>query len=189
MNKIVLLCLCLASLWADRSGPYLGIGYGLSPYNNDGYYKDIGFTTVSDDRLKAFRVYGGAYINEYFSVELDYTDFDVSGAKNGSGQSIQNDFSAMSVSTLVHYPAWDKKIDWYAKFGAGEIRWKQSGAQHRADEAGGLLVGAGVGYRFMQRLTFKVGYDIFFFGLKDSLLEKEYNMDFELFYGAVEVQF
>ena len=189
MNKIILFCFCFVALWADRSGPYLGVGYGVSSYHHDRYYEDIGYPEVADERLKAFRIYGGAYINEYFSVELDYTDHDVSRASDTTGQSVENDFVALGVSTVVHYPTREKKLDWYAKFGAGEIRWKQSGPQNRADEAGALLVGAGVGYRLMPRLTLKAGYDIFFFGLKDSELDKEYNMDLEYFSGAVEVQF
>lgn len=178
MKYVLILVLFLSSLYADRDGgPYIGIGYGVSQYDSDGIYD-----TLKEDTSKSITVYGGAYINKYFSVELGHVNF-----ASSEGYILDNkqtlEFSLFSVSTLVHYPVWDDKLDFYAKFGAGEINY--------ANGSGFTFVfGIGTAVRFNDYLSLKFAYDKYPFGYdttSNNSADNEMNINY--IYSAIEIQF
>lgn len=168
-------------LFADRDGgPYIGVGYGSSKYNDDGLY-----TSLKSDKSNAATIYGGAYINKYFSVELGYSSFDA--WQNSKGYEIDNtqslSYSATTVSVLAHYAFFDDVLDFYAKGGVGEV--VTSGIS-----AGGFTItyGGGVGVRFTDWLGMKVAYDRYAFEYKD-IATGHHDMYIDFIYGALEFQF
>ena len=175
MKFILILAIFLTMLWADRDGgPYVGVGYGVSKYNSDGLYEEL-----KSDTSASTTIYVGAYINKYFSVELGHANFGSWEVDDSSSVS----YSALSVSTLVHYAFFDDILDFYAKFGVGEIN--VSGIS-----AGGFTFtyGGGVGVRFNEWLSMKVAYDRYTFEQSDSLTGN-YNMNIDYLYSALEFQF
>jgi opacity protein-like surface antigen len=177
-------------LVADRAGPYLGLGAGLSHYNDDGRLQSI-----DTDYTAAYRFYAGAFINKHLSVEIDYNYLKAFSATSESGNSVEEKFEVLTVAALAHYPVWEERIDWFAKFGAGELFWQETEAsQKQGDSTGTLMFGAGVGYRPVDRLTFNLGYDYYIFDLVSPVSQSDtstrrYEMGIGEIYLEVEVQF
>ena len=187
MKLLLILILTFTQLLADRDGgPYLGIGYGFGDYSDDKLYKE-----VKENTSESLTIYGGAYINKHLSVELAYVDFDAKGYGDGflvvdeTDQEKFISFSVMSISTLAHYAFFDDALDFYVRFGAGEVSSSAS-----SDEGFTMLYGAGVAYRFNKYIALKVAYDLYKIGLDtDADNSSEYKMTIEHIYSAIEVQF
>jgi len=180
--KIVLILLMLVGIVsADRDGgPYIGLGYGTSKYNNDGLYRSL-----KSDSSSSATIYVGAYINKYFSVELDYASFDA-WQKNG-GYEVDNtkkiSYSASTVNVLAHYAFFDDMLDFYAKGGVGQID-----AEGISASGFTITYGGGIGVRFTDWLGMKVAYDRYTFEYKDAITG-HHDMYIDFIYGALEFQF
>ncbi len=180
--KIILAILIFCSvLLADRDGgPYIGFGYGLSKFDDDSIYKEL-----KEDESTSMTVYGGAYINKYLSVELAYVDITAGKAYkavNASGVEEELSFSSLNVSTLAHYAFFDDVLDFYGKFGVGQMNATGVGTTGFT-----MLFGAGVGVRFSEMLSMKVAYDRYITDYEKSGAKHEMHLDFV--YTALEVQF
>ena len=180
--KIFLLFLVLAgNLWADRDGgPYVGVGYGVSKYYDDGLYTDF-----KNNKSGSMIVYGGAYINKHLSVEIDYASFDAwyidKGYEINDTKTIN--CGATTVNTLAHYAFFDDILDFYAKFGVGQL--DESGIK---DGGFTLSYGGGVDVRFNELFSMRVAYDRYTFEYKDRV-SGDYDLYIDFMYGAVEFQF
>ena len=168
---ILLLLFCVAE--AKRgAGPYLGGGYGSSTLKDDRYYD------LKEDTSNGYVLYGGAYINDYLSVELEYVTR--LHYRRQNKETITYKF--IDVNTQAHYPLWEKRIDLYAKFGAGYVYLGESGHT--------LVYGVGAAYRIDKRYAFRVGYDYFDFGVDntgDGTVDRKMAVGFA--FGSIEVQF
>ncbi len=173
MRFVLIVLLLLGVAEAKRgAGPYIGGGYGTSNLKDGGYY-DLQ-ESISDGYI----LYAGAYINDYLSVEFEYID-DLNYERQ-NGETITHKF--IDINTQAHYPFWEKRIDLYAKFGAGYVYLNDSGHT--------LLYGAGVAYRINEMYAVRVGYNYFDFGLddtKDGTVDEK--MAVGIFFGSFEVQF
>jgi hypothetical protein len=187
MKKAVLLAFLAVAAFAERSGPYAGIGYGLTSYDDGSYLAQSGYSQNLDDSSAGFRIYGGAYMNQYFSVEIDYTDFGDFTARDGGGNHLAEAFTALGVATLLHYPAYNDRIEWFAKIGVADMSWEESGAVARSNNAGAFFYGAGIGYRFLRDWMFKAGYERYSFDMRD--VSGHYDWNLGNAYVALEVQF
>ncbi len=169
----MILLLLVGVVEAERgAGPYVGGGYGVSKLKDDGYYD------LKDDGSNGYVLYGGAYINDYLSVEIEY----VANLqyKRQNGNVVTHKF--VDINTQAHYPVWDKKIDFYAKFGAGYVYMNASGHT--------LVYGAGSAYRINERYAIRVGYNYFDFGIDntgDGAINEK--MAVEFLFCSFEVQF
>ena len=186
MSKILKLFLLSAFIFtvlnADQKerdeGPYLGLGYGLGIYNDNNY-----FANKKDVQKASYGFYGGAYINKYLSIELDYMksgDFKVQ--ESVSNKSSFN-YSAVTVNALAHYPVLYDAFDLYAKFGAGESYTSLSNKDGSA-----LVVGAGVSYRIDDMFALRAAYDLYTFNY-ESDTRGRFNMNIQYVYAGIEVQF
>ncbi len=172
MKIFLTMIVLLSSLYADRDGgPYLGLGYG--EYTS----KDSNPSASKSENASSFiNAYAGAYINKHLSVELSYLrDYESNDASM--------EFTALSVSTLAHYPFYDDMFDIYAKFGASNI-----GIKNFEDDGFGFIYGAGFGYRLSDLIGFKIAYDRYDFKYKESL-DVSHGMTVDCVYGAMEFQF
>ncbi|WP_321777984.1 outer membrane beta-barrel protein [Sulfurimonas sp.] len=179
--KIILAILIFCSvLLADRDGgPYIGIGYGLSSYGDDGIYKEV--TESDSDTLV---LYAGAYVNKHLSVELGYVNFNQGGdykAVNDSNVEKSIAFNAMHVSTLVHYAFFDDSLDFYAKIGVGNMSASEGSSGFS------IVYGGGIGYRFSKMWSMKIAYDKYETDYKKGNLDKR--IDLGVVYSAIEIQF
>jgi hypothetical protein len=187
MKKLLLLCCISLLAFADRSGPYIGGAYGTTAFEDKGYYASQGYSDRVDDNSESFRIYGGAYINKYLSVEVDYTDFGDFKGTNALNQSLNESFTALGVSTVAHYPLYDDRIDTFLKIGVADMSWDESGALKRSDNTGALSFGLGAGYRFAEDYMLKIGYEFYSFELQDGSASYDWQIDH--FFAAFEVQF
>jgi len=186
-----LLFLLSNALYAERSGPYLGIGYGVGDVDDDGYFKDREYTDMKEKEPKALRLYAGAFINQYLSVELDYLSFDDVIAEDASGRQIKDSVAIFSAVAIAHYPLLDEKIDLFGRFGAGQVKGKESSEAGRDYNEAALLFGAGAGYRPVEFITLKLGYDRYLYDKTSALPDDDlkYSTVIDFFYVAFEVQF
>ena len=187
MKLVLIFLLFFTSLFASRDGgPYLGLGYGISQYYDNGFNDKI-----KDDLSQTLSLYAGAYINQHLSVELGYTDFDADGQGSGflvvDNSAIKKNisFSAITISTLAHYAFYDDTIDFYVRFGAGEITQNSL-----TGEGFTMIYGAGVSYRFNEYVSVKLALDTYQFGYdENSDKSSDYRMGLDNLYIAIEVQF
>ena len=181
MKIILSIILFCSLLLADRDGgPYIGLGYGLSKYDDDTVYKE-----QKIDDSESIIVYAGAYINKHLSVEVGYVDFNFEEsytAIDKANAEVSLNFSSINVSTLAHYAFFDDVLDFYGKFGVGE-------ASASGVDANGftMIYGGGIGVRFSDRLSMKVAYDRYIIDYNEGLIE--YEMHVDIAYAAFEVQF
>ena len=184
MRIVTVILLLSAVLFAQRSGPYIGVGYGVGFYDSDDRLK----YEESDITNSTLRFTLGAYINENFSVEMDYTHYDeFYGSYDGAD--VKESFSIIGVCALAHYPFYDDMFDIYGKIGAGQLFWNESHGRSNADSTGAYIFGGGLGYRYDEAIMIKIGYDLVSFGLDDKYREKGYDMLLEYFYTAFEYKF
>lgn len=173
MRFVVILLLFFSIAEAKRgAGPYLGGGYGSSTLKDGGYFD------VKEDSSNGYVLYGGAYINDYLSVELEYVT--ALKYKQYSEETITHKF--IDINTQAHYPLWERKVDLYAKFGAGYVYLNNSGHT--------LVYGAGAAYRIDERYALRIGYDYFDFGIDntgDGAVDKKIAVEF--LFASFEVQF
>jgi len=181
LKKILVVLLLVTSLFADRDGgPYIGVGYGSSKYNDDGLYDDIKSNTSA-----SATIYGGAYINKYFSVELGYASFDAWKKKEGYeiDENKKVKCSSATVSVLAHYAFFDDMLDFYAKGGVGKM--DMSGISSSGFD---MVYGGGIGFRLNEWFGIKAAYDRYDFEYKNKE-DKKYKMKIDYVYAAIEVQF
>lgn len=180
--KIILSILLFCSvLLADRDGgPYIGFGYGVSEFFDDGVFKE-----VNKDSSDTMIFYVGAYINKYLSVELAKVEFNSGNsyeAVDNSNQDATLTFSSLNVSTLAHYAFFDDSLDFYAKFGVGEMDAKGVGSTGFT-----MVYGVGVGYRVTDVISVKLAYDNYDIDYQENTTER--TMNIKLMYSAIEYQF
>jgi len=167
---------------ADRAGPYLGAGMGISSYDDGGY-----LAAVQNSNVPQYRVSAGAFINENLSVALDYALFDPFDGETDFGGIANEHFQVFSANVYGHYPILNDRLDLYAKFGAGQIFWDETGAQKHSSNAGVLIYGLGVGLRPTPMWTVNLGYDFYSFGMDNNT--SSYNMSLGSAYLEFQVQF
>ena len=183
MKYIIVLVLLFSSIYADRDGgPYIGIGYGTSTYNDGGYY-----SAFKEDESDASSFYLGAYINKHLSVEFNYADFTsydkTDGFEISDTKSLK--FYFKNFSTLAHYAFYDDLWDFYIKLGVGEL------TQGDLDiEAYSSVVGVGTSIRYNEMISVKIAYDRYAFGYdQNNNNSVDYDMNIDYFYTALEFQF
>jgi opacity protein-like surface antigen len=188
---LALLFLLSSALYADRSGPYLGIGYGIGEIDDDNYFKERSYSQIKEKEPEALYLYAGAFINENLSVELDYVTFGDVIAENASHNQLKDSVSIFSAVAVAHYPVFDDRIDLFVRFGAGQVKGTEKGDEKRNYNEAALLFGAGAGYRPADFLTFKLGYDRYVYDKKSALTDDDtkYSTVIDFFYAAFEVQF
>ncbi len=176
--SIVIFC---TVLFADRDGgPYIGLGYGVSQYDDDSVYKE-----KKIDDSTSYNIYGGAYINKHLSVELGYVDFNSGDAYRVVDEQDNEkalSFSSINVSTLAHYAFFDDILDFYGKFGVGQISASGIGTSGFT-----MIYGAGIGVRFSEMFSMKIAYDIYMIEYAQELEDKKMHIGFA--YTALEIQF
>lgn len=184
MIRAVLSCLLLfGMLEADRDGgPYIGLGYGVSKFNDDALFPNQE-TKANQSAL----FYAGAYINKHLSVELNYTSFNAFGINDGYRVEDQKYISghALGVSTLAHYAFFDDRLDFYARFGVADLTLSEFGS-------GGFsfLVGAGTSWRVNDWFALRLAYEQYQFDYdadSNNVVDRHFSIDY--IYTGMEFQF
>ncbi|WP_373070449.1 outer membrane beta-barrel protein [Sulfurimonas sp.] len=180
MRIFLVLVFLFSLVYADRDGgPYLGIGYGVAEYDDDGLYEQI-----TDKSAPYMFYYGGAYINKHLSVELGYAKIkDEQFKVVDSGVKKDVSYNLYNISALAHYAFFDDIWDFYAKFGAGYVT-------KNSKNGSSLLYGVGTSIRFNELISVKVAYDMYEFGYDENgNTSADYKMRIYYPYVALEFQF
>lgn len=109
------------SLVHAEMGPYVGIGAGVTQFNDDGFIGDITENSDWDDTGTAYRFLAGYKFSDNFSVEWTYQDYDYNEYGIESLSSV--DLQAWHISGVVLLPIEDSplgKMDVFGKLGFGE---------------------------------------------------------------------
>ena len=173
--RVLFLVLFLnAALFAGRDGgPYVSVGGVRAMLEDNGFY---GIDTARKATSALFCA--GAYINEYFSTEIEYFP----SMEFQTANDVTFTWSAYDINVQAHYPFYHDKLDMFIKFGAGEVGYKSKGAA--------LVYGIGASYRYDKRYGLRAGYDYFDFGVDTNGDDaKDMQMHIGAFYGVFEVQF
>ncbi len=175
MKRLFFMIALAVSLFGDRDGgPYIGVGYGQGGIEDkEKYYL---FETKS---AQSFLVYAGAYINRHLSVEIEYID----GLAYRSG-GVEHIFEVIDVNTQAHYAFFENRLDFFAKFGAGQVL--------EGGKTGfGFVYALGSAYRVDEMFALKVGYDYVDFGIdtvgNDGSADVKVGIGY--YFAAFEVQF
>ncbi len=182
MKRIVSVLLVAAMAGAQESGPYLSAGAGRSTYEDDGRLERVGETQVTHLRVEA-----GAFINRYFSVEFGLNHFNDFHAQTVDDEKLKESFNVFSANALAHYPLYGGRIDLFAKFGAGQVFWQESGAQTHDSSAAVLVYGLGAGVRIWPRWRLNAGYDWHTFAMDTN--DTRYDMGLGTAYVEIQVRF
>lgn len=190
--RILVLSMILVSLlYAQRSGPYIGVGYGITDIDDGQDHSDQGYETIIEQRPQTPLVYVGAFINQYLSVELDYLGLDDYVSENTAGDQIKDSVTIITAVAVAHYPVFDDHLDLFGRFGAGQVMAKETTTEDRSYNEAAILFGAGLGYRPTTYLTFKLGYDRYTYDKVSAVSADDPKSAtvIDLMYMALEVQF
>ncbi len=181
---IMTLVLCAALLHAERAGPYVAAAYGKGVYDSNGRLESL----RQDDIKNSMRLTLGAYINENLSVEVDYTLYETFKAVYNQ-EHVREHFALIGACAVPHYPLYNDTIDLFGRIGAGQINWDETGDHTNRSDAGAYVLGAGVGYRMLSTLMFKVGYELNLFEMQDTNTGISHDMRLDYYYAGIEVTF
>jgi opacity protein-like surface antigen len=180
MRVLLVLVFIFTLVHADRNGgPYIGLGYGISEYKDDGKYED-----VLEKNSNNLNYYLGAYINKHLSVELGYAKIIGNEYKVlDSTKVVALDHTLYNISTLAHYAFFDDMLDFYLKFGTGYVKlFSETGFS--------FVYGIGTSFRLSEMFSLKVAYDLYEFGYdKNADNSTDYKMRIAYPYVAIEFQF
>lgn len=182
MKLLIILLITVGLFAAERTGPYLSAGVGISTYDDGGRP-----VTIENRDVVQYRVAAGAFINSHLSVALEYGHFDAFEGRTGDGETNRQFFRVLTADATGHYAFFDDQLDLFATFGAGELFWEEQAKTDKSSSAAVLLFGAGAGVRPVPWLTFNVGYSYYQFGMRDS--EGTYDMALGSMYLECQVLF
>ena len=212
MKKIVTLITCLllgASLNADTvKGPYVGIGFGASQFNDGGFTSDLNkyfVNTASSLRVSksfsstAYKLYGGYQFNKIIAIEASYTSYGVYTYDYNDGTEIKINPTSLGLSANIGYN-FGKKEEFrpFAKIGVAAFNINDSGSRtlYSDDKATSLIVGAGFDYNptFLNGLGFRLAYEGDFFGLNVnntgvSPVKSDYTQSANMYYFGIQYKF
>ncbi len=193
MKKLVIVLLAFAAIAFaqsddDRTGPYIAVGGGYAVFNDD---HRMDAEPLGVNPSYNLNIIGGAFLNQYFSVEISYDYYDT--FVNDQNENTTKLY-VLDVAAKAHYPFWKDRIDLYAAFGAGQVYWKEKlDGVSQEDKSGVLRGDAGVGFRALDWLTINIGYRRYFFTLDQeadgTIPSHSYFMDLSSAYTNIEVQF
>lgn len=172
LHKILFfLILTVSFLWAERSGPYLGVGYGYVNYDAGNRLLEV------ENEPYNIRLTAGAYINENLSVEIGFAefggavlgyDFDTyRGVDSTSNSEVDESFRVVNISTLAHYPFYHNTFDIFGRFGAGTLGWRTTKQVDDSESDHPVLVfGGGMTWRMSEAYSMVLGYDYYSFQIE-----------------------
>ena len=162
MKKIILASLLAFGLTSsaiaseDGSGAYVGLGYGVTAYDNDG-------STTNNDKLKddsdaGYKVYAGYQFNKIAAVELSYTDYGTFTYENKGTISP----STISLAANVGYNFLDGQLRPFGLIGFSSLSMDETNPYLEIDEGVSVCYGVGIEYspKVLQGLGFRAMWSV-----------------------------
>jgi len=201
MKKNILAAILLALLSTtlvaeDKSGWYMGLGYGSTAYEDDDMGKDNYPSRMGDldeDTDSGVVVYGGYKINNYISVEgsyRDYGEFTYEGTNNATLEA-----QSVAISGNLGYPFLENQLRPFVILGVGYVYTdnKNSAFTVVDDDTASLHVGFGLEYEpdSLNGLGFRIAYegDAYTYEVVRPGSDKEYDVGLGQLYFGVQYRF
>ena len=152
----------------SSEGFYLGLGYGLSGFNDGDFGKEFdNFKVAPDnDTDSGFKLYGGYKFNKIVGVEgsyINYGSMDFKYTENGTGIATEIKPWSLNVAANLGYDFFDNQLRPFALAGLGYVAYGQSGQQtlYTTDSSLAGVFGLGVEYTptLFQGVGFRLSYD------------------------------
>jgi len=201
MKKNIIVAIFLALLSTtlvaeDKSGWYMGLGYGSTAYEDDDMGKENYPTYMGEldkDTDNGVVIYGGYKINNYISVEgsyRDYGEFTYKGSYNSTVEA-----QSIAISGNLGYPFLENQLRPFVILGVGYVYTdtKNSAFAVIDDDAASLHVGFGLEYEpnSLNGLGFRIAYegDAYTYEVVRPGSDKEYDVGLGQLYFGVQYRF
>ncbi len=169
VKKLMLACVLLVvcsiatAEEAKPRGGYIGGGFGVSIFDDDGAFAGLGF----DDQDTSFQIHGGYKILKYLAVEARYVDF---GTFSVSG--LDFDVSAASIHAVGIIPFAESRWELFGQLGLGIVNFDLTGF---GDEDEDVFAG-GIGIRYSTSPNFSVALQTDVYVWEDTSLGPTYDL-------------
>ena len=193
---LLLLLLVSSNLIAteeDKSGWYVGLGYGSTAYEDDDLGRDSGMGNLDEDTDNGVAIYGGYKLNNYLSIEASFRDYGKFTYKN-LNSSIEA--TSFAVSGNLGYPFLENQIRPFVVLGLGYVSLDYTNSPFISvdDGSGSAHFGLGVEYEpnSLDGLGFRIAYEADVFSMETTVIggsDKEYDMSLGQLYVGVQYRF
>lgn len=214
MKKIVTLLTCLllgASLNADVvKGPYVGVGFGASQFDDGGLTNDMNtyivnhagtYRVAKSFDSTGFKLYGGYQFNKIIALEASYTNYGEHSYDFSNGHTSTIKPASFGLSANLGYNLGRRnELRPFVKLGIASINLNESAdtgyeLYSKGDTATALKVGLGLDYNpFMFKgFGFRLAYEGDFFGYDPHTSYSEYKSIYtqyaSMYYFGVHYKF
>ena len=167
---------------SHANGFYVGLGYGMSGFNDGDFGKEFDNFKVASDNYtdSGFKLYGGYKFNKIIGVEAIYTSYGTMNFKyteGGTGTATEIKPNSLNVAANLGYDFLDNQLRPYALVGLGYINYNQTGAQNLYTTDGAFAGVFGIGLEYsptlFQGVGFRLAYDNTFSSVTMSYPNKD----------------
>jgi hypothetical protein len=180
----------------EKSGWYMGIGYGGTAYydddmGKDNYPNEMG--DLDDDTDSGVALYGGYKINNYVSIEAsyrDYGEFTYEGSYDATMEA-----TSVALSGNLGYPFLDNQLRPFVILGVGYVYTdnKNSAFAIVDDDTASLHIGFGIEYEpnSLNGLGFRLAYEADAYTVEVVRIgsDKDYEVALGQLYFGVQYRF
>ena len=185
----------------NRSGLYVGLGYGKANYADDGLSEQLSHGSEVEDSNNGPKAYIGYQFNNVIGIELGYADYGKYEAKT-SGNDYSYAAKSYSLSANLGYSFMDSQLRPFVNLGAAYLSTKHENLyrtfEDTTNDTGlGFHYGLGIQYEpnALKGVGFRVAYEIDSYATAiktvgtHSDFDKTYTQANSLLYAAVQYKF
>lgn len=178
----------------DKTGAYVGLGYGSTTYTDDDIIHDELRLSDLDETDVGYKLYTGYKFNDILAVEVSYIDYGEFTASQGYKQSSKS----ISAGANIGYSFFDNQLRPFGLLGLGYVDSSfeniPSGTNVLEDEIVALHVGFGLEYtpKDFECISLRLATESDIYGLdgkNSSGDDKEYAQGLSIFYMSVHYNF
>jgi len=178
----------------NSSGAYIGIGYGNTIYESDGFVSEQITLSAFDEEDSGLTFYGGYQFNNIVGVELSYRDYGKFEADSGFAQ----EPTGLSIGANVGYSFLDGQLRPFGVIGMGFVKMNYVNLPSYVisfDETGAAIhYGLGVQYKpdLLAGFGFRMAYeaDSYTIKVQDSFSgSKTYMQTLGMLYLGIQYKF
>ena len=164
MKKKYLILIFLSLLpFQLSSQPYMGLGVGLSIYNQD-IFTDLNHAASNNDMGMGYKFFAGYKFNDYLGIEGAYNLLGTAKSENSSNYQFTSDITAISLSGVLSLPNDIGGISPFVKVGYNQLsttfNHSDDPSDTEKDAVYNLQYGVGADYN-LDNFFIRLEYEIF----------------------------
>ena len=167
----------------NSSGAYVGLGYGVTEYYDDGW------TSSVDKSDSGYKLYGGYQFNNIIGVEASYTDYGSFTDKVTNSEYVSP--TTFSVAANAGYSFLDGQLRPFGILGLGYASVDYDTSSIDSGNTGTVHYGVGVQYEptILKGVGFRLAYEADLYLIETIVPSKTYEQVFDLLYLGVQYKF